>query len=59
MRAPGEDRRRHGRCREYGDEGLPVDLPELPDGGEQDGEHEHEGSHRRCECADQLSPGAR
>jgi predicted MFS family arabinose efflux permease len=55
----GSDDRRDRGAGEHDDEGLPVDLAELPDGGEQDGEHEREHPGRRGERAHQLSPGAR
>lgn len=54
---PGDDGR-DGSRDEHGDERLPVDLPELPDGGEQDDEHERERRRRRREWAHQ-SPGER
>ena len=55
----GSDDRRDRGAGEHDDERLPVDLAELPDGGEQDGEHEREHPGRRRERAHQLSPGAR
>jgi hypothetical protein len=44
---------------EYHDERLAVDLAQLADGGEQDGEHKSEHPGRRREGAHQPSPGWR
>jgi MFS family permease len=44
---------------EYRDERLAVDLAQLADGGQEDGEHESEHPRRRPERAHQPSPGWR
>ncbi|HEU5214047.1 MAG TPA: MFS transporter [Gaiellaceae bacterium] len=58
LRRSGDDRR-DGGTREHGGKGLAVDLPELADGGQEDGEHEREHPGRRREGAHQLVPGSR
>ena len=58
LRGRGDDRGDDG-AREDDRERLPVDLPQLADGGEQDGEHEREHAGRRRERAHQLAPGER
>jgi hypothetical protein len=44
---------------EYHDKCLVVDLAQLADGGQKDGEHESEHPRRRRERAHQASPGWR
>jgi hypothetical protein len=55
----GSDDRRDRGAHQHGGEGLAVDLPELADGGQEDGEHESEHPGRRREGAHQLLPGSR
>lgn len=56
--AHGGDDGGNARGGEHGDERLPVDLAELPDGREQDGEDEREDGERGRERAHQV-PGPR
>ncbi|HEY1563259.1 MAG TPA: MFS transporter [Gaiellaceae bacterium] len=53
------DDRGDGGAREHDHERLAVDLAQLPDGGEQHGEHEREHAGCRRQCPHQLSPGER
>ena len=59
MSLPGRDNRSYHRAREHGDKRLPVDLPELADGGKQDGEHENEHAGARRQRTHQFSRGER
>lgn len=58
-RTPDRDKGGHQRARKHDDEGLVIDLAELADGGEQDGEHENEHAGARRQRPHQLSAGAR
>jgi MFS family permease len=57
--AEGRDDGRDCRGSEHDDEGRPVDLPQLSDRGEQDGEHERERSGSRRDRPHQPSFGER
>jgi hypothetical protein len=58
-RMPARDKGGYQRACKHDDEGLVIDLAELANGGEQDGEHENEHAGARRQCTHQLSAGAR